>query len=350
MSPQPQRCIECILSAAFPRIEFDERGVCNFCRNTLLYTSEEGAIDEARTRILGLIAEKKGKAEYDAVMCYSGGKDSTYTLMRAVEHYGLRVLSFTMDNGYVSNAAFENIRRVTDRLGVDQVVFKPSIMHMNAIIKASALNPIYNEKTLTRISSVCNSCIAIVNNTALKIALEKKIPFILAGFTLGQIPVNGILYKNNYEFLEESREAPLARLRDKAGVFIDTYLTIPSHLRGPAADYPHTLNLLCLENIVEPAIIAAITGVGWVAPRDVDGCSSNCRLNGFNNMIHEKTLGYNPYELELSRLIRKGLLTRKEALEKIADQPANLQNEVMNTLGITGEDITGLSGMYRGAP
>jgi hypothetical protein len=53
----------------------------------------------------------------------------------------------------------------------------------------------------------------------------------------------------------------------------------------------------------------------------VDGCSSNCQLNTFNNYVHERRFGYSPYELELSHLIRKGLMTREEALEKIADQP-----------------------------
>ncbi len=340
------RCTKCILSAAFPRIEFDDHGVCNFCRDTFMYTSEEDEIEKARGQIDELIALQKGKSEYDAVMCYSGGKDSTYTLMLAVQKYGLRILSFTFDNGYISPTAFENIRRVVDHLGVDQITFKPSIKNMNSIIKASALNPIYNVRTLTRVSAVCNSCISIINNTALKIALEKKIPFILAGFTLGQIPVNGIIYKNNYEFLRESREAPLQKLRNKTGDFIDSYFTLPDTLTGKSTLYPHTLNLLCVEKLTEQEILSAVSTIGWVPPGDVDGCSSNCMLNSFSNMVHYKALGYNPYELELSHLIRKNLLTREEGLAKIADQPVEQQREVMNELGITERDIEKLNELY----
>lgn len=347
MKSNTQRCTRCILSASFPRIEFDEHGVCNFCRDTLLYTSEDGAIEQARRQISELISAHRDSSDYDAVMCYSGGKDSTYTLMLAVRKYKLKVLAFTFDNGYISPTAFENIRRVVDSLGVDQFTFRPSIKNMNAIIKASALCPIYNIKTLTRISSVCNSCISIINMMALKTALEKRIPFIIAGFTLGQIPVNGIIYKNNYEFLKESREAPLARLRENSGDFIDTYFSIGDALISASTVYPHTLNLLCVENVNEQKILEAVSSVGWAPPPDVDGCSSNCMLNSFSNMVHCKALGYNPYELELSRLIRKGLLTREEALKKISDQPEEQQRMVMRELGITDKDILKLNELYK---
>lgn len=347
MKSSYERCTKCILSASFPRIEFDENGVCNFCRDTLLYSSEDETIDQSRKQIDEYITSIKGKSEYDAIMCYSGGKDSTYTLMLAVQKYGLNVLSFTLDNGYISPTAFENINRVVNHLGVDQITIRPSLKNMQSIIKASAMNEIYNAKTLTRISSVCNSCISIVNMTALKLAIEKNIPLILAGFTLGQIPVNGIIYQNNYEFLKESRAVPLAKLREKTGAFIDKYFTLSDSTVKDITAYPNTLNLLCVENLNEKEIIKTVSEIGWVAPSDVDGCSSNCKLNSFNNMMHEKTFGYNPYELELSRLIRKGLMTREEALAKIKDQPLKEQREVMFELGITDADVLQLNQLYK---
>jgi hypothetical protein len=49
-------------------------------------------------------------APYDCLMLYSGGKDSTYALCRLVE-MGLSVYAFTLDNGFISESAKENIRR-----------------------------------------------------------------------------------------------------------------------------------------------------------------------------------------------------------------------------------------------
>lgn len=320
MSDEFERCSSCVLSASFPRISFDANGVCNFCRNELLFTTEKEVVEQSRVKALSLFEELSGTSEYDAVVCYSGGKDSTYTLMQAVQKYDLKVLALTIDNGFLSPFAFDNIHRAVDALGVDLMIIKPSAKFFVPLVKVSAFHSIYNPATLTRISSVCNSCISIVNTTALKIALEKRIPFILAGFTLGQIPANAIIYKNNYTFLQESRRPVLEKLREHLGKNADDYFTLNDELVKRIKDYPSTINLLCLEDITEEQIVKDIEKLGWVKPKDVDGCSSNCRLNGFNNFIHVKKFGFNPYELELSHLIRRGKITREEALEKIKQQ------------------------------
>lgn len=337
-----RRCASCVLSGAFPGIAFDEHGVCNFCRNERQVTSGGAAIDGARTRIQGLIEAKRGTSRYDAVVCYSGGKDSAYALMLAVRKYGLNVLSFTLDNGFLSHGALENINRVVDALGVDQVTLRPSADFFGAVITTSVFHDIYAHRVLERISSGCQACISLVNITALKFALEKEIPFILAGFTLGQIPVNGVVYKSNYRFLQKSREAVLNKLRTHVGDCVNDYYGIRESLIDRVSSYPYNINLLCLENITEGEIVKAIETLGWKRPGDVDGNSSNCRLNTFNNYVHQKKFGYSPYELELSHLIRKGLMTRGEALAKLADESAGQLPSVMARLGITAADIDAL--------
>lgn len=333
------RCRNCILSASFPGIEFDAEGICNFCRDGIIEKTTDEDIRAAKIEAEELIDRVKGTAEYDAVLCYSGGKDSTYTLKIAVEKYGLKVLSFTLDNGFLSPLAFTNIHRVVEKLGVDQIFFRPSKALYAGIIRTSLTHQLYARSTARRISSGCQSCISIVNNVALKMAMEKDIPLILAGFTLGQIPVNSVCFKNDYRFLSESREKPLSILREKVGDGILPYLTIPESTLTRVKDYPHTVNLLVLENIGERQIIAEIEKLGWIQPRDVDGCSSNCRLNVLNNHAHQKKYGFNPYELELSHLIRVGQLTRAEALEKIQDQSGEQLEQVMSELGISRDSL-----------
>jgi hypothetical protein len=315
-----QRCTTCILSSCFPNIEFDEKGVCNFCRNEIFFTTADDSVEKARKQIQELIKDSKGKAEYDAIMCYSGGKDSTYALMLATRKYGLKVLALTMDNGFFSNMAMQNIQNTVDYLGVDLITIRPSLKFLIPLIKISAFKQIYNPKTLVRISSVCQSCISLTNVTALKLALEKEIPFILFGFTLGQIPVNSILYKNNYKFFKESREPILKKLREHIGSQVDHYFRIDDSLLERTVNFPYNINLLCLEDPTEIEIVEKIQEFGWQSPCDVDGCSSNCRLNTFNNFIHQRKYGFNPYELEMSHLIKKGKISRKEALEKMDKQ------------------------------
>ena len=328
------RCSRCILSAAIPKINFDEQGRCNFCRQKNHAAMTRDIIASTVEKIRKLITEKKASGQYDAIMCYSGGKDSTYTLMLAIQKYDLNVLSFTLDNGFISETAFKNIGRIVDRLGVDHVTIRPSKSFMKELVRASAIHAIYHPKFLTRISSICNSCISLVNIMALRTAIEKKIPFILAGFTLGQIPAQTIIYRNNYRFLQESRQNSLQRLKDQIGDVVERYFTIPDALLEQVKEYPYNLNLLCLEDISEKEIVKHVEQLGWRAPTDVDGCSTNCRLNVFNNYVHQQKLGYNPYEWELSHLIRSGQMSREDALKKIYDQPQDQIKEVMSELGI----------------
>jgi len=334
MDNEKKRCTRCVLSEAFPKIEFDEMGVCNYCRDEFTSQSEEKAIENSKEKVLSLIQGNKGKYEYDAIMCYSGGKDSTYTLMLAINKYGLKVLSFTLDNGFLSNTAFENINRVVESLGVDHITVKPSSVFYKSVIRASLLNDIYNPKTLTRISSGCNSCISLVNITALKMAIDKNIPMIFSGFTLGQIPLNSMIYKNNYAFFQESREPSLNKLREYVGPSVDDYYCLRQSTLDRVSSYPLNINLLCLEDISEDQIVRDVEVLGWKKPTDVDGCSSNCRLNTLNNYIHMKKFGYSPYELELSHLIRKGQLSRESALDKLNDQPEEQLKYLFNELEI----------------
>ena len=328
------RCRRCVLSASFPGITFDGEGLCGFCRGEVLTTSEDGAIERARGEVARLLATRT--RPYDAIACNSGGKDSSYTLRLAVERYGLRVLSFTLDNGFISPRAFENIRCVVDALGVDHVTLRPAAALFRRVVKATALQAIYPPRTLTRISAGCNACISLVNTASLRLALEKGAPVILAGFTLGQIPANAVVYRNSFRFLAESREESLRRLRGAAGDGVDDWYGLDERLLERAA--PHNVNLLCLERATEDEIVASVRELGWVRPDDVDGCSSNCQLNTFNNHVHQRRHGFSPYELELSHLIRKGLMTREEALGKLSDQPLGQLAQLAARLQLTLEE------------
>jgi len=329
-----KRCIHCVLSENFPKIQFDENGLCNFCREELFHSTEKQYIEEANIAIAEMFERERDKSEYDAIVCYSGGKDSTLTLKLAVEKYNLKVLSFTLENGFTSPEANNNIERVVTALGVDHITFRPSKKFMRELYRISSLHEIYSRKSLTRISANCNSCISIVNNTALKYAIEKDIPFILSGFTLGQIPLNAIYYTTNYEFLKESRKSSMDKLTDLLGNDVNKYMGISDEVIDRVKKYPVNINLLCVESFTEKEIVDQILPLGWVQPKDVDGCSSNCRINAFNNYVHERKYGYSPYELELSHLIRKNLLTREEALQKLLDQPMDQINYAMKDLRI----------------
>jgi hypothetical protein len=122
----------------------------------------------------------------------------------------------------------------------------------------------------------------------------------------------------------------------------NAYYTIPDATIDGVSSYPHNINLLCLESLREDEIVAEVEKLGWRKPEGVDGCSSNCELNTFNNYVHERRFGFSPYELELSVLVRRGLLTRDQALAKIQQNPTERLAELARRLELSTEERTTL--------
>ncbi|MFA7359799.1 MAG: hypothetical protein WC139_02060 [Candidatus Kapaibacterium sp.] len=117
-----KRCIKCILPETFPFIEFDNDGVCNFCRN---YNKiEYKGKDE-----LAKLAEghKKENSLHHCLMPFSGGRDSSYALHFAVKELGLRPLAYSYDWGMITDLARRNQSRMCDKLGVEHILISADI-------------------------------------------------------------------------------------------------------------------------------------------------------------------------------------------------------------------------------
>ena len=74
-------CTKCLLPETHETIEFDDKGVCNICRNHE-FKKEKIDWDQKRKDFLKIIEKYRGKYAYDCIVPYSGGKDSTYTLYK----------------------------------------------------------------------------------------------------------------------------------------------------------------------------------------------------------------------------------------------------------------------------
>tara|TARA_Y100001935_G_C17303380_1_gene510713 strand:+ start:980 stop:2110 length:1131 start_codon:yes stop_codon:yes gene_type:complete len=114
-------CSKCILDTTIEEIEFDSNGVCNYCHTHEMMEKkfplgQEG--DATVNKIVAKIKEKGKNKKYDCIVGVSGGRDSTYTLYKAVK-LGLRPLAVHFDNGWNSDIAVKNINNATRILNVD---------------------------------------------------------------------------------------------------------------------------------------------------------------------------------------------------------------------------------------
>ncbi|WP_188074675.1 N-acetyl sugar amidotransferase [Pusillimonas sp. ANT_WB101] len=118
-----QVCSRCVMDESANDIEFNEHGVCNYCRSFELKseTVEHLDAEQKQQRLNKLISEVKHQGRgkrYDCIIGVSGGVDSSWVLVKAVEH-GLRPLAVHMDNGWNSELAQNNIENLINGLNVD---------------------------------------------------------------------------------------------------------------------------------------------------------------------------------------------------------------------------------------
>ena len=328
-------CARCALPSAVPSARIDGSGMCSYCRKFTGTEKLEQKRADRRAEFERLLdtVKKNANSDYDVLIAYSGGKDSTFTVDVLRKDFNLRVLALTFDHGFISERATENIRKVVEATGVDHIRSKPNSNLINEVFRFSIQHEFHPPKALERASSICNSCMGIIKFHALRTALEKNIPMIAYGWSPGQAPMQSAILKNQPGFVQKSQQLFLEPLLRAAGSGIRAFFLNESHFR--AQSLPVNVNPLAFLNYDEKEIYGRIGRLGWVAPSDTDSNSTNCLLNGFANQVHLKKHGYNPYALELSGLVREGILTRQEAIDRMVREPdPRIARQVAGKLGV----------------
>lgn len=118
-----QRCTRCVMDTTDSKITFDEKGVCDHCRNfdkniAPFWNPEENRFDELEA-LASQIREAGINKEYDCILGLSGGADSSYLAYIAKEVMHLRPLAFVVDTGWNLNVAVENIEKIVKGLDLD---------------------------------------------------------------------------------------------------------------------------------------------------------------------------------------------------------------------------------------
>jgi len=309
------RCKRCIMPVNFPHITFDKNGICSLCGNYKGRKEDERLKKIYEAKFEKLIKEHKGESEYDILVCYSGGKDSTYALNIFKNVYKLRVLAFTLDNGFFAKRAFVNIRNVVERLNVDHIYFKVRFDILKKIFKKAMKESIYPPKTLERASAICTSCTGFVKYVALKLAIEKNIPFIGFGWSPGQAPITSsvlAIQPAMIRSMEKALKGPMSKI---VGQDINTYFLNERHYSKKR--FPIFIHPLAFLGYNEKKILKKIKEFGWKKPSEVDLNATNCLLNALADEVHIAQCGFHPYVYEIARFVREGCMTREEGLRHI---------------------------------
>lgn len=314
-------CTRCILPSTFPGISFDDNRICNHCRQYRGNDVTAAQQKKYEAKFVNLLEKTDRKGTYDVIVAYSGGKDSTYTLDVFTNRYNLNVLALTFDNSFVSPRALENIDNVCTHLGIDSILIKPNKQMLRAIFKTAADKELYSPKTLERASTICTSCIGMVKGIVLRTCIEKQIPFVGFGWSPGQAPVQSSVMRTNPSLMRGTQQAIVNSLHAIVGDSILPYFLTEEQFEQKDL-FPWNIHPLAFLEYDEEKILARITDLGWKRPNDTDPNSSNCTLNAYANFIHRQRYNFHPYVWEIANMVRTGVLTREEGIDKI-EPPEN---------------------------
>ena len=360
-----KRCIKCLLPETMPFIEYDVKGVCNYCR------------DHKKIEVMGKDALEKIAAKYrsktkdpDCIVAFSGGRDSSYGLHYVKNVLNMNPITYTYDWGMVTDLARRNIARMCGKLGVENILVSADInkkrenirKNVNAWLKKPDLGMIplfmagdkqyfyYANKLMeeTGIELVI-LCENMLENTFFKSGYCGIKPGFGGEHTYSLAGVNKIKL---------------------AAYYLNQYIRNPSYINSSIFDtmgayfsyymMPHEyLNLYRYiewnELEIESTLIreyewelAPDTRTTW---RIGDGTAA------FYNYIYGAITGFTENDTFRSNQIREGMITREKALELVEDENKPRYESIKwycDTVGInfdeTLEIINSIPGIYENRP
>ena len=349
------RCTRCILPDTYPGIEFNEEGVCNYClaHKEWSYLGKE-KLDE-------FLEPFRNKGErYDCVVGISGGRDSSYMLYYLAKEYDLRMVAYTADHGFIPEVAKTNMKRMTDTLGVELVTEETDFLKRCVQNNVSAW---LRKPSPAMVPMICCGCKLGGPRGLLGFAKRNKIPVIAVGIDtpveranlkwgfFSDNPLSRRVSKNRQLSLllglsYELAQNPFYLTPRSMAVYVAEYLYYFNlNIEGiQRLRYPDQtiLNLYRYVEWDEDKILSTIKSeLGWRQdPSSAWSWRFDCKMSYLKNFLYRESVGFTEKDDGLSTMIREGMITREEALERLEVEniiPLSKVAEVLDGIGL--EDV-----------
>ena len=331
-------CARCVLDAETPGIDFDERGLCSYCRHHDEIALQPNFSDESlrKQAFKRIIEEIKGaglKKKYDCLIGLSGGADSTY-LAWAAKQNGLRPLAVHFDNGWNSELAVSNISNIVTVLKLDLQT------HVAPWEIFKDLQLAYMKASVVDIEVPTDHFILA---TLYKTAAKEKIKYILSGenYATESIMPKGWNYSSkldlkNLENIHKRYGKLKLRRLPKLGCYQRAYYEGVLKIRR--------IRLLNNMPYVKAAAKETIEkDLGW---RDYGHKHYESIFTRFyQGYILPRKFKIDKRKAHFSNLICSGQMTREEALRELAKPPYPLEQQmaekeyVIKKLGLSEQEF-----------
>ena len=332
------RCRRCILSEAASEIR---DGICQHCQQAddgALQSSASRYLDSMQTKLDELLRahQSHGQGRYDALLLFSGGKDSAYLLHRLRNEYpNLRILAVTIDNGYFSAVAMDNARRILEHIPTDHMVFRPrgelyrkTFRHAFTHLRAGGCY-----ETVDRMDG------DLAFDIGRNLAADNGIPLMIAGMSPTQ--VERIFGLNSFE---SPRELECSNRSTSAGFELsEIYST--DEMRywwnggdRRSAEVPRVIYPFYAWRYDEQEVRDEVIRLGLIEPEKDNPLATNNDTIPLMLAVDVCQRGYSGFEPEFAELVREGKADREswlavfQSVEYLAKQGRFLPKCIADTL------------------
>lgn len=169
-------CSRCLVTETADTISFDKTGSCSVC---VQIDHKLNDVDWAARgfELDGVVSDAKARhGQYDVIIPFSGGKDSTYQLWFAVTQLKLRPLVVRYNHWGMRPGVERNNVRTFKKLGVEVIDFRPNWNVVRETMR----------EALTRKGDSCWACHTGVYSFPMHMALKFNVPLIMWGESLNE--------------------------------------------------------------------------------------------------------------------------------------------------------------------
>lgn len=328
-------CRKCVLpeSALF---KLDDNGVCELCNSPelLKHIVKKPDVEELNN-IIGRIRQSGKNQEYDCVVAWSGGRDSTFLLYELVTKHKLRCVAVFGKTPFTPVEIINNVRSISKRLNITLIEIETLSNHLK--IANYCINEYLKTAMPILINLACAPC-KFVNREIFKQAKKLGIKTVIYGgnrfeyFPSGPASID-LTTENRYSFITMLKDNYLRLVKGinvlfnsrallkylftffKASILYVNQYTIFLRIKYPGIfrfDYYHFADWD--EKIIEETL----HNLGWKLPK---GCNStwraDCVFEAIKNTAFKKSLGFTYAQAMYSNLIRGGKISKEYAIKKL---------------------------------
>jgi hypothetical protein len=353
-NPLIRRCTKCILPHTMPYIKFDKEGVCNYCHNYKLRNKPK-----PKEELFRLVEPYRREYGEDCIVPFSGGRDSCYALHLIVKELKMKPITYTYDWGMVTDLGRRNISQMCGDLGIENIIVAADIskkrknikMNLEAWLKSPHLGMMAmltaGDKHFFRHVET------VKKQTGINLNLWGVNPLEVTHFKTGFLGIppdfeekrvysHGIMKQLNYHAKR------FKTMMKSPGYFNSSLWDTLSgeYYRSftEKKDYYHIFDYWKWDE--DEVNSTLIDGYGWERAIDT---STTWRIGdgtaGFYNYVYYTVAGFTEHDTFRSNQIREGQMTRKRALELVADENRPRYQNIrwyLDTLDMDFKDVIGI--------